>query len=373
MKRPDTNKELISEINKIHHQMPRWIILLILTGIFIFFAYHAASLLITILLSGVLAYILSNVINKAEALGIKRHSAVVMLYLLLLILLIGAETILSPYLQQEVGNYYARLPEFSASIENVLTRSTIGSMSNYPLSDEIIRKILNAVIGPGLLIDKTLNFFEVVNVTTSLFFGGVLIPFFVFFLLRDWPRILRKVMVWVPPKHVETTVSLLSEINILIGKYLRGLTLDCILVGIIAAVGLWMFGINYPISLGILTGVANIIPYFGPATACAAVCLIAFMQFNSGIVVLYLVFLYIAIRLMDDFAIQHFTIGKIIRIHPMLLVITIISGYMLFGVTGMVVAVPVVSIIQKVLSIIIENRKHPAVKNDSIRPVNITV
>jgi predicted PurR-regulated permease PerM len=373
LKKPETNRELISEINKIHHQMPRWIILLLLAGIFIFFSYHAAGLLTTLLLSGILAYIVSNVINKAEAIGIKRHLAVVMLYVFVLIILIGAEMILSPYLQQEVESFYSRLPEFSARIENLLTKGVSGSGSSYPHSDEIIRKILNAVIGPSLLVDKTLNFSELINKTTSLLFGGVLIPFFVFFLLRDWPKILRKVMGWAPPKYVETTVSLFSEINILVGKYLRGLTLDCILVGLIAAVGLWMFGINYPVSLGILTGTVNVIPYFGPVMSCAAACVIAFMQFNSAVSVLNMIFLFIAIRLIDDLAIQHFTIGKIIKLHPMLLVITVMSGYMLFGLIGMVVAVPVVSIIQKVVSILIENRKQPAVKNDSAHPVNIPV
>jgi predicted PurR-regulated permease PerM len=371
--RPETNRELIEEINKIHHQMPRWIILLLLAGILVFFAYHAASLLITLFLSAVLAYIVSYFINKAETLGIKRQLAVVMLYVFMVILLVMAEMILSPYLQQEVESYYAKLPEFSARIENALTKSYGSSMSNYPLSDEIIRKILNAVIGPGFMIDRTLNFSEIINKTTLLLFGGVLIPFFVFFLLRDWPGILRKAMAWVPPKYVETTVSLLSEINILIGKYLRGLTLDCILVGFIAAVGLSMFGINYPISLGILTGVANVIPYVGPVTACAAACLIAFMQFNSVIAILNMILLYIAIRVIDDLVIQHVTIGKIIRLHPMLLVITIMSGYMLFGLAGITVAVPVISIIQKVLSIIIEDRKPLAAKNDSIRIVNIPV
>ncbi|RJQ44435.1 MAG: AI-2E family transporter [Nitrospiraceae bacterium] len=371
---PEHDKEpIINEINRIYHQMPRWVIQLLLAGIFIFFAYHTVSLLITLLLSFILAYIVNNLINIAESMGIKRYHAVVMFYVLMLVLLIVAEMILAPYLQKEVEHYYARLPEFSARIENILTNAAGGRISNYPLSDEIIRKMLNTVMRPGIMIDKTLNFSDIVNKTTSLFFGAVLVPFFAFFLLRDWPVILKKVMSWVPPQYVETTVSLLSEINILVGKYLRGLTLDCILVGITATVGLSLFGINYPISLGILTGVANVIPYFGPVMACAAASLIAFTQFNSTIAVLNMIILYIAIRLIDDLAIQHVTLGKIIKLHPMLLVITIMSGYMLFGVIGMVVAVPAVSVIQKVLSIIIENRKHLAGENDSIRPVNFPV
>ena len=71
-----------------------------------------------------LAYILSSVINKMQSLGLKRKVAVVLLYIVLFGLLIGSEELLSPYLRQEIGNFYERVPEFSQQIESIIKQQS---------------------------------------------------------------------------------------------------------------------------------------------------------------------------------------------------------------------------------------------------------
>lgn len=354
----DFYRELIAEMKRIHHQIPRWLLIILLLLIIVFFAFHAASLLVILILSGVLAYMLSSIINKFESMGFKRNLTVIMLYLCFGGFFIGAEITLSPFLQQETRNFYDKLPEFSKQIETALKQSASDKIKNYPLAEEIIRKILNEVISPGSLISKTLNFSGIFSQAAPFLLGIILVPFFAFFLLKDWPRTLKTIMGWVPPVYVETTVSALSEINILIGKYLRGLVIDCVSVGILAAFGLWLLGINYPISLGILSGAANVIPYFGPVMACIAASLIAFIQFKSIGAIVNIILLYTAIKLTDDLIIQPLTIGKSVKLHPMMLVITIIIGENLFGVMGMILAVPLVTTIQKVFAILLENHRE---------------
>ena len=131
-------------------------------------------------------------------------------------------------------------------------------------------------------------------------------------------------------------------------------------MGIIATGGLWLLGINYPITLGILSGCANVIPYMGPVIACITSCLIAFIQFGSIGAVVNVLLMYLAIKLIDDLLIQPLTIGKTLSLHPMLLVITIVTGEKLFGVIGMILAVPIVTIAQKIFSIFILDRRRPA-------------
>jgi len=360
------DRELLTEIKRMHHQMPRWVVLLILIGVFAVLAYYTSSLLVILLLSGVLAYMLIAVINKVESYGIKRNVAVITLYLSMTVFFIVAEIILAPCLQDEVKNFYTRLPEFSKQLENVFSQGSSSDMQNYPLAEELIRKILNNAISPSQLLEKTLNLSEIFSQAASFLLAMILIPFFVFFILKDWPGMLKTVMSWIPPVYVETTVSALSEINILVGKYLRGLIIDCISIGIIATFGLWVLGINYPLSLGILSGAANVIPYLGPIMACAAACLIAFIQYNSIGVLINVLLLYTVIKLTDDLIIQPLTIGKSVRLHPMLLVITIIAGEKLFGVMGMILAVPIVTISQKVLSILFESHRQTAARKTLI-------
>ncbi len=134
-----------------------------------------------------------------------------------------------------------------------------------------------------------------------------------------------------------------------------------------AAIGLAMLGVNYPVTLGIMTAAANVIPYVGPIVSCLIACLIAFIQFKSIGAVINVLLLYAGVKLLDDFVVQPLTIGRSVKLHPMLLVITIIAGQQLFGIMGMVLAVPTVTIFQKVVVIFLEDRRNRAVQSETLK------
>ena len=360
--RNDPDKLLIAEIRKIHHQISRWIILIILLAAAIFLAVNISDLLVILLISGISAYILNEVINKFEAFGLKRNLVVIALYIILACTLVALNIALSPYLQHELRSLSAHVPEISKQAEDALKQNSFEFLKDLPIAEETIKKAVDEVFSPGLLINRVFNVSGMFGQAASVILGLILVPFFVFFLLKDWPSILRTIMGWIPPAYVETTVSAISEINILVSKYIRGITIDCISVAILASFGLWMIGIDYPVTLGIMTGAANIIPYLGPIIACFAASVIALIQFNSINAVLNVILLYVAIKLIDDLVLQPLTVGRSVSLHPMLLVISIIIGEKLFGVIGMMIAVPALTITQKVLGIFIDNHRHTSSK-----------
>jgi predicted PurR-regulated permease PerM len=371
--RRDTYRDLIDELRKAHHRMPLWVLLLLLLAVTLVIAYIASDLVVILLLSGVLAYMFSSIINKIQSLGLKRNVAVILLYIAMAGLLFGAEEMLSPYLHQEIGNFYARMPEFSQQIETAIKQQAADTTKDYTLMEQVIRKILSEAMIPGRFINKTMDLSEIFSHAAPFVLSMVLTPFFVFFLLKDWPDIRRGIMKWIPPHYVETTVSAVSEIDVLVGRYLRGLAVDCLAVGLIATGGLWLLGIHYPITLGILSGCANVIPYMGPIIACLASCLIAFIQFNSLGVVINILLMYLAIKLMDDLFIQPLTIGKTLSLHPMLLVITIVTGEKMFGVIGMILAVPIITIAQKIITIFLLDQRRAPVKKIAAGPNRLIV
>ncbi|MBI5633802.1 MAG: AI-2E family transporter [Nitrospirae bacterium] len=360
MKEPDG--DLLKEIRKTHHQMPRWVIGLLLTGLLAIMVYYTSGLLVLILIAGIIAYLLSNVIKRIEYLGIKRSMAVAAVYVGAGLLLIGADILLLPCLQQETRNLTEKLPEITQQAE-----AAFQDLRGYPLAGDVIEKILSIMAQPSHLLSNMLNMPDLFSQAASAAFAMILIPFFVFFILKDWPAMLKRTMLWIPSAYVETSIAALSEIDLLAGRYLRGLALECSSVGAMAALGLAMLGVNYPVTLGIVTAAANIIPYIGPIISCLIACLIAFIQFKSAGAVLNIVLLYTAVRLLDDFLVQPLTIGRSVKLHPMLLVITIIAGQKLFGIMGMVLAVPAVTILQKVVVIFLDDRKYRAVKTEALK------
>jgi len=348
----------LTDLRKLRHQMPRWVLALLVFGVAAVVASRITHLLMMLIAAAIIAYIFSSVICALERLGIKRSVAVILLFVLVTVFVIAADLIFIPDLKQEIMLVYAKFPEFSRQIQDALLSTAQSAAGKYPFIESSIMKLVDNVFGPGGFVERTLNASEILMQATPFVMALILVPFFVFFLLKDWPGVMKRVMDWVPPSYVETTISVIGEINILVGKYLRGLAADCLAIGILASVGLSLIGINYPITLGILSGVTNIIPYFGPIIGCTVSSLVALMQYRSFDPLLNVVVLYLVIKLLDDLVIQPLLIGKGVHLHPMLLVITLIVGERLFGIMGMILGIPVVTATQRTAGILLEHRRE---------------
>jgi predicted PurR-regulated permease PerM len=348
----------LTDLSKLRNQMPRWVFALLALGVAAVIASRITQLIMMLIAATVIAYISSSVIGAFERLGIKRSVAVILLFVLGAVFVIAANLIFIPDLKQESMNAYAKLREFSSQIQDALLLTAQSSAEKYPFIEASIMKLVDTVFGPSGFLERTLNASEILMRATPFIVALIVVPFFVFFLLKDWPVVMKRVMDWVPPSHVETTISVIGEINILVGKYLRGLAADSFVIGVLASTGLSLIGINYPILLGIVSGMTNIIPYLGPITGCALSSIVALMQYRSFDPVLHVVVLYLVIRLMDDLVIQPLLIGKSVQLHPMLLVITLIVGEKLFGIVGMILGVPAVTAAQKTAGILLEHRRE---------------
>jgi predicted PurR-regulated permease PerM len=358
-----------ADLRKLHHQMPRWVITLAVLGIAAVVASRIAHLLATLTVAAVIAYIFSSVISFLERAGIKRSIAVLQLFLFAAAFVILGDLVLAGHLKRETMNAYAKLPEFSRQIEAALLSGAENSAKTSPVIESGLRKLVANVFGPGGLLERTLNVSELLTQATPFIMGFILVPFFAFFMLKDWPKVLKRAMAWVPPFYVETTVSVIAEINILVGQYLRGLAADCLFIGLLASLGLWVMGVNYPILLGVMSGVVNIVPYLGPLMACLVSCLVALAQFHTLDPVLNVVLLYLALKLLDDLFLQPMMIGRSVELHPMLLVITIMVGEKLFGISGMILGVPVVTAAQKTLGIVLDHRRETLRRESAGGPI----
>jgi predicted PurR-regulated permease PerM len=345
----------LTNLRGLRDRMPRWVLVLLAFGIAAVIASRISHLLITLIVAAVIAFIFSSVISAFEGLGIRRSAAVMLLFVLAAALLFAAYLVFFPGLQQEIMNAYAKCPDISRQMQDVILPAAHDNARNYPFIESSIKDLLNNVFGAGGFLEQTFDASKFLKRATPFIMAPILVPFFVFFLLKDWPSVMKRAMASVPPSYVETTISVIEEINILVGKYFRGLAADCLIIGALASAGLWLLGINYPITLGILTGVVNIIPYFGPIVGGTASAVIALMQYGSFDPLLHVIVLYLVIKLADDLIIQPVLIGKGVRLHPMLLVITLIVGEKLFGIIGMIVGVPVVTAGHKAAGILWEH------------------
>jgi predicted PurR-regulated permease PerM len=320
-------------------------------------AWLARGMVLPVFLAAALAYLLSPAVAWADTLAIRRSVAVSALFAVMIALLVGAAFLLGPGMLAEAGALVDRLPALARQIDVGLDAAVRELAESAPAVRRLLPEggnwvqtfVLNR--GPG----EPADLFERVG---HLFLLAILVPFFAFFLLRDMHRLIASVMDRLPPQHVETSVAVWRELNGVIGRYIRGLVLDGLVVGALAALGLWAAGIPYPLLLGAFAGLANVVPFVGPLLSTVAAGLVVVLTPGQGLAgVVRVALLFVVIKVLDDTIIQPLTIGRSVHLHPALLLGSVVVGSHALGVLGMIIAVPAATVLQETVRLLLEHRR----------------
>jgi predicted PurR-regulated permease PerM len=328
--------------------------------------YLSRDLVLILLLSVTVAYLINPIVKTAEAALIKRQVAVALIYLGIGVAFLFTAYFVWPRLRTEVNTLSNNLPSFTQRFDEAVDAIQNQIVAHYPAADwlfatrELRYEKLNTFIK-----QQTANLPTLLSHLATLALAGVLIPFFSFFFLRDSRRITQFVLDRLPASHIETSVAVWCEIDRSVGRYLRGVAIEGTVVGVAAAVGLTMLGVNYPLLLGAVTGLANVVPYLGPIIGGSVAALVALVQFKSLAVVTQVIILYLFLKLFDLVLVQPMAVGKGNDLHPVLLIASIIVGGHALGIIGMVIAVPVITILQRVARLLFERRRRALHNLDS--------
>lgn len=180
--------------------------------------------------------------------------------------------------------------------------------------------------------------------------GGlmVIVPLFTFFFLRDGRKIMRACVSLAPNRHFEMARDLTYLVSRQLSQFVRGRVLEALIVGLVITAGLSLTDIRYAPVLGIFAGVTNLIPYIGPIIGMIPGILIAFVDLGAGGQFWWIVILYILIAqvLIDNFILIPVLISRVSNLHPLLVFFAIIVGGKLYGIIGMIIGVPIVSVIK---------------------------
>jgi predicted PurR-regulated permease PerM len=328
--------------------------------------YVSQDFVLLVLLSATVAYLINPIVKVAESAMIKRNVAVAAIYLGIGVAFLVTAYFVFPHLRAEVNALSGNLPFFSQRFDEAVDTIQNEIVASYPAAEglfstrEVRYERLNSFIEQQVA-DVPL----LLSHLASILLAAVLIPFFSYFFLRDSRRITKFVLDRLPPGHIETTVAVWCEIDRTVGRYLRGVAIEGIVVGVLAALGLAILGVNYPLLLGVVTGCANVVPYLGPIIGGTAAILVALVQFKSLSVIAQVVILYLSLKLLDVVVIQPLAVGKGNDLHPVLLIASVIVGGHAWGIVGMIIAVPLITILQRIATLLFERRRYPTQVLDS--------
>ncbi len=321
--------------------------------------YLLHGLLVPILLAAVLAYFLNPIVVWIQGFGVRRSVSVIALFVGFGILAGVLALVVAPRFRAEGMALVSNLPSLARTLEVGVDGLEKELAASWPVA----RRFLPKEPRPegwllALLEDRLGTASELLAHAGEIVFVLVLVPLFAFFLLRDAGGIVAFVMDRLRPVHIETTVAVWCEIDRIIGRYLRGLALDAMIVGALATVGLWLVGAPYPLLLGAFTMLVNPLPYLGTILSVSVAGIVALANGQTLGRVGWIVGLYLVIRLLDDMVVAAVTIGGSVHMHPMLVLVSILVGEQTLGLVGMVLAVPVVTVVKESVRLLLEHRRN---------------
>jgi putative permease len=183
---------------------------------------------------------------------------------------------------------------------------------------------------------------SIVSVITLL----VIIPFITFYILKDSSKIMHHLISMVPNRYFEMSYWITKRVTNQLGKYVRAWIFDALFVGITMGLGLYIIGIQYSLPLGVIAGFGHLIPYFGPVIGGVPAIIISIIQFGDLSQVPFILLLLLVIYTFDNGFVQPYIFSKSLDIHPILIILLIISGGQLFGLLGMMLIIPATTVIK---------------------------
>ncbi|WP_440996797.1 AI-2E family transporter [Arhodomonas sp. SL1] len=312
--------------------------------------YLLSPILTPFLAGAVLAYIGDPLADRLEARGVSRTLATVAVFAALLAVIVAAVVIITPLLAHQVDYLVRRLPEIVDWFQRTAVPWIEGHLgiSASRLDVAALREAIaehwqsTGSLAATLIARATRSGLALMGLLANL----ALIPVVGFYLLRDWDRLMARIRELLP-RRVEATVSALAaECNEVVAAFLRGQFLVMLALGVIYATGLYLVGLELAVLIGLLSGLANIVPYLGFIVGITAASVAAMFQFSDFLIPLLLVWgVYLLGQTLEGTVLTPVLVGDRIGLHPVAVIFAVLAGGQLFGFTGVLLALPVAAVV----------------------------
>lgn len=300
------------------------------------------NLFFLLMLSMILAYMLGPIVDGLQRRGMSRMLAVMISFVLVLGGVGFIIASLIPFVQQQVTDLGVLVaPD---NLNRIALSVEAGLRSIFPIQDgTVVRELQQAF--QALFQQESIT--QALTITLDLFtniaFALVIIPLMMFFFMKDGRRFRNSMLRLVPNRYLEISINVFDSIETNIGFYFKALFVRTLVITLVATVLLKLVGLDNAVILGIFTGLANTIPYFGPAIGFVASAIIGIAQ-TGDLTLVPWVLLAMALTQGVDMVLQPIVFSKVAQTHPLIILCVVLIGAELAGIVGMLISIPVLTI-----------------------------
>ncbi len=309
-----------------------------------------SDLVVVIVISIVLSYVIRPAMVELERKGIQRLYSILGFFLLgfgvisitlrflIPVLIIEIQSLIENLQRLDIDRYTADAARWAETRFPQLT--TLFGLNPESLETLMasIQDLFTGFLGQSLgILAGTLNALTMLLV----------IPFITFFILRDSDKWMKNWIRNVPNRYFEMTLSLIHKVDLRLGNYIRSILLESLIVGLISWAAFQVMGLKFALILGVVCGLLNMIPFFGPLLAYFPVLLVVLLTYTPiSVGLFWAVFILVIVQVIDNIVLKPFLISRSVNVHPAAVLLAVLIGGRLAGALGMFIAVPVYAIIQ---------------------------
>ena len=320
--------------------------------LFFVLLYFLEPILTPFLIGALLAYLVNPIVMSLMRLHLPRILAVTIVLFILILIIALAVTLLIPVIQAQLAHLADTLPDMLAWLQNTgmpllrehFANSEIINVAS--LKEQLSQNWAKAGGAVGWIVAAVFHSgFRILH----WLFNILLIFVVTFYLLYDWEKVVHGVQDLLPRKYEPTIVKLLKECNEVLGAFFRGQLLVMLTLGIYYSVGLTLIGLKVGVVIGVMIGFLSIIPYLGMIVGIMVASIAGFVEFGSVMDIVPIWLLFAVGQTLDGMFVTPKLVGDRIGLHPVAVIFAVLSGGALFGFFGVLLALPVASIIMVLL------------------------
>lgn len=329
---------------------------LALMGLFFVFK----GVLLPFILGTAVAYLLNPVVNWLGNHGLPRGLATLSILLGFLLIAAGTLIVLSPLIYQQLVELSEDIPSYVDQLWAVLQpyslrlQEMLGQESGQSVED-ILRQHSGAAlnVANGALSYLASGSQSVLSALSVVVF----MPLVAYFMMKEWVHITNWVSDIVPRGSKKDIMSLLKEIDQKLSAFVRGQISVAVILGVVYAIALSVIGLKYGFLIGLSAGLLSIIPMVGSIVGLLAGVIVAWFQSGELSFVALVAGVFVVGQILEGNVLTPKIVGKSVGLHPLWIFFALLAGGSLFGIIGMLIAVPVAAVVSVLLSFGIKQYK----------------
>lgn len=302
--------------------------------------YFLSPILAPFLAAAVLAYIFNPLVARM-ARRMPRTLAVSIGLLLIAGIIVVLLLVLLPLIARQLKSIATQVPQYIDWIRlhlGPLAQQYLGVELDTALVKDWLTAHTKEIQGVALSLLPTLRSggLALLELAANL----VLIPVVLFYFMRDWDDMLARAEELVPRQWSGTLTGLLREIDTVLGEFLRGQLLVMLLMAVFYSVGLWLAGLDYALSVGLIAGFLTFVPYLGVIIGVVLATLTGLLQFGDLIHLMWIWLVFVIANVLEGNVFVPWLVGDRIGLHPVAVIFALLAFGQLFGFTGVLLALP---------------------------------